>query len=142
LQELLHQLGELYMLRFIVSVGLVLFSAAPALADITYEYNDTPIADQALKLLPPGTVVEILDWAHQESATKEKVIKSEITANSETGDGGFAITVNEEPLDLAYAYVVYGSGKKWTNIGWIVKCQSDDILQEVPEYLPDTAIVD
>jgi hypothetical protein len=128
------------MLRLILSVSVVLFSAVPALADITCEYIDKSMADQALSLLPPGTAIEILDWAHQESATKQKVMKSELTANPEAGDGGYAVSVNEEPLDLAYTYVVYGAGKKWTNVGWIVKCQSDDIPQEVPEYLPDSAV--
>ena len=111
------------MLKYAFAVGSVLLVAGPAVAD-QCAWNSKSVADQAIKLMPKGTVLqEFCAPCKDTKATKIVVDSTSVKLASQTDPDSNVIVVNGKgELDLAYAYLQMGPAKEWTNVGMTLKC--------------------
>ena len=112
-------------MRHAVLLGLVLIPAAsPALADIC-AWNDPAVARRAAAMLKPGDTVQGFCPGCGDQVAKPTKVASAGTAP--TSDPKYLqVTVNGQPVDLAYTYLRTAPGGPWTNLGALVSCSTDN----------------
>src|SRR5262249_12105874 len=114
--------------KYALSAAVLASVAVPAAADVC-AWNPRPVADQGIKLLPAGTVLQEFCAACGDRKTKRIVVRT--IAIDKTDDPSlFILKVNGEEIDLAYVYVLAGQGgsREWTNVGHLLNCgvEEDD----------------
>jgi hypothetical protein len=117
------------MLERIVVVALLAVASFPALADECVFVSQN-VAEKAAALIPKGTVIQLFCANCGDKQAKRSVVNT-VTVAPEPPD--WKVMVNDENLDLAYVYILPGSGKKeWTNLGLLAACPDDDQSRILP----------
>lgn len=97
----------------------------------TCAWMPKPVAEDAVRHLPPGTEVQgYCAPCRDRQAVKAVVQETEIrpidTYNHQ-------VLINGQATDLAYLYVLDPGRKRWRNLGLIIRCHEED---DVPPTLP------
>lgn len=124
-------------IKLVIPVLTLVLAAHPAVADqptgaYTTQvcgYSDEPGAHQAMKLLTPGTLIQLfcLDCQNRQS-TPIRIGTAELIPQDPTMS---EIRINGETLDTAQTYVQAKPGGPWTNLGYLIKCSPDFVANKV-----------
>lgn len=120
----------------ILACGLGVLPASQASAQ-TCAWMPKPIAEEVVRALPDGTVGQYYcapckDRRARRIVVDETEIRPLDTYNNQ-------VLINDQPVDIAYLYVLDLRRKRWTNLGLLVRCHEED---DVPPTLPANRVAE
>lgn len=108
-----------------------LLATAGSASGQTCAWMPMPIAQEAVRALPQGTVAQYYcapckDRIARKIVVDETEIRPLDTYNNQ-------VLINAAAVDIAYLYVLDPRRRRWTNLGLLIRCHEED---DVPPTLP------